>query len=425
MKKDIILIAAATMLLVSCRKEADYMPYIGESSHLAYSNYTEQFQYIWKNISTSYVFWDVDTVDWDAAYDRFLPRFEALDRKYQDSGYVRTAELRTLYVALMGNLLDHHMRITIRNMHPAPTDTKDTLYFDNGRMEIPTRDYYIESHADEQAAILAFLPTLASHYSISGYATATVPIPEFGGTTVTYHSCIINLPDGRKIPYLWQSMAAITPVMRDMAGTPAYALLDGFFSAIRDLPRSQLAGIILDNRTNRGGYQDDLDYLIGSFINEKTEIERMRYKEGPGRLEYSVWCPYYIYPQSTYRRDLTAEDIPYVVICDINSISMGEVEPMMIKATLPTAHIVGERTYGATGALQTNSEDLNYSAPFGNAESGYHYIYSASFEPLIGGKIMEGIGLTPDEEVLRKDDPSHSFKPQLDAAVSYIQNYPY
>ena len=80
MKKYIFSIITIVLLLASCRKDADYVPYIGESGKLAYSNYTEQFQYIWKCISTGYVFWDVDTVDWDAAYERFKPKFEALDQ---------------------------------------------------------------------------------------------------------------------------------------------------------------------------------------------------------------------------------------------------------------------------------------------------------------------------------------------------------
>ena len=37
MKRYIILTVAATMLFAACRKEADYIPYTGENSKLAYS----------------------------------------------------------------------------------------------------------------------------------------------------------------------------------------------------------------------------------------------------------------------------------------------------------------------------------------------------------------------------------------------------
>jgi C-terminal processing protease CtpA/Prc len=139
-------------------------------------------------------------------------------------------------------------------------------------------------------------------------------------------------------------------------------------------------------------------------------------------LEYSAWTPNYLEPQSRYHRDLTAENIPYVVICDLYSISMGEAEAEVIKALLPTSYIVGERTFGATGALQSESYiDLSYGGPFGDYDNGPHYIYTATFECATNGKVLEGIGITPDLEVLRKNY-NGDFKPQLDAAINYIQS---
>ena len=59
MKKIITIAAIIVLVGSSCRKEADYMPYIGENGQLAYNTYTEQFDYLWKVLSTGYVFWDV------------------------------------------------------------------------------------------------------------------------------------------------------------------------------------------------------------------------------------------------------------------------------------------------------------------------------------------------------------------------------
>ena len=199
-------------------------------------------------------------------------------------------------------------------------------------------------------------------------------------------------------------------------------LIDHWLTAIAETPREQLAGILLDNRANSGGSQDDLDYLVGSYIDEKTEIFKTRYKEGPGRLEYSVWIPYYLFPQSQYHRDITAENIPYVILCDINSVSMGETEPMFMKAVLPTSYIIGERTFGATGPLQPVAYiNLTYGGPFGNINTMHHDVYTSTFEALIGGQVPEGIGCLPDQEVLRKNY-NGDFKPQLDAAIEYIRN---
>lgn len=397
------------------------MPYIGENGLLAYSTYTEQFDYLWRVLSTGYVFWDVDTTDWDAAYSRYYPKFQELDKKYEQVGYVPTHELQDLYTQLIGGLVDHHLTFRVRNLHPAPDDPSYVLSVTPYALEIPTRDYYVESAAEESAGLHVFLQNIESQYTVEVHEECTGYAPELG-MEIKYHYILFRLPDGRKIPYLWQSSAGITPVM--LHNGVAAQLLDHYFKAIMETPRNQLAGIILDNRCNRGGYQDDLDYLIGNYLNERTEIMKTRYKEGPGRLEHSVWTPYYIEPNKKYHRDITAENIPYVVLCDINSVSMGEIEPMTIKAVLPTAHTIGERTHGGTGPLQpANCIDLNYGGPFGSGDMSVgHYVYTSSFEAQISGKVWEGIGYTPDEIVLRKDY-NGDLKPQLDAAFQYIIGY--
>jgi len=421
MKRNIILLALIALAFSGCRKEADYHPYIGETDYLAYDSYSTQFEYLWKCLSTGYVFWDVDDTDWDAVYDDYMPKFHALDAKHQAGQVVSTSELRELYTGAMGGMKDHHMFIQVKNLFPPADDNYPYVLISPGTDEVKSRDYYIEPRIIEQMDIVDFIDGMDAQYDLEAFEAATCDVEELGAS-VTYRYCLIRLADGRKIPYLWQSMAAITPVMRT-PGTQGYELLDHWLRAITETPREQLAGFILDNRANSGGYQDDLDYLIGTFINEKTEILKTRYKEGPGRLEHSAWSPYYIEPQTQYHRDITAENIPYVIITDINSVSMGEIEPLTIKATLPTSYIVGERTFGGTGPLQpTASIDLNYGGPFGNNETMSHYIYTSSFEALIGGKVLEGIGCTPDQTVLRKDH-NGDFKPQLDAAINYIMTH--
>lgn len=421
MKKIITIAAILVLVGSSCRREADYMPYIGENGKLAYSTYTEQFDYLWRVLSTGYVFWDVDTTDWDAMYERYLPAFQELDEKYERQGFVPTEELQTLYTGLVSGLVDHHLTFRVRNLHPAPDDQNAAVSVTPYALEIPTRDYYYESAGEENQGIQIFLQNIENQYTVEAHESCIAYEPNLG-MSVVYHYILFRLSDGRKVPYLWQSSAGIMPIM--LQNGEGAQLLDHYFRAITETPREQLAGIILDNRCNRGGYQDDLDFLIGNYLNEKTEIMKTRYKEGPGRLEHSPWTPYYIFPNTRYHRDITAENIPYVILCDINSVSMGEIEPMTIKAVLPTAHTIGERTHGGTGPLQpANCIDLNYGGPFGisNLSVG-HYVYTSTFEAQISGKVWEGIGHTPDEIVLRKDY-NGDFKPQLDAAFQYIIGY--
>ena len=417
MKKTILLTAVLALLFGSCRKESDYVPYIGESHKLAYNTYEAQFTFLWKSISTGYAFWDVDTTDWDAVYSRYLPKFQALDQRYAKGDSIRNDDLYNLYHGIFGKMKDHHMSVYIQNIHPHPADSGNVVTIRPGREEVGQRDYFIEYNSSERPALLAFLNDIESN----GYTV----LAHESGSFVFREEAISSM---RRVPYLWQSMAAFTPIIRSLGnGTSASygaLILDHWLRAITDTPRDQLAGIILDNRCNNGGFQDDLDYLIGSFIKQPVEVMQTRYKEGPGRLEYSQWVPYYVRPNKKYFRDITAERIPYVILCDINSISMGEIEPMCAKAALPTAYTIGERTYGANCPLQPYTDiNLNYGGPFGDGANLLgHYIYTSTFEALIGGRVTEGIGHTPDKIVLRKDH-NGSFAPQLDAALNYIANY--
>ena len=365
MKKTAYLLVLGSYLMLlfsSCRKEADYIPFVGENSKLAYDTYTEQFQYLWKCMSTGYVFWDVDTVDWDAAYDRYLPRFEALDRKYEDSGYVRTAELESSTSAWWVTCATTTCPSVSRTSTPPPATTLLTSPSSPGLLEVQSRDYYIESRGSAQAGMKAFLAGIEGQYSVAEHLSADAFVAELG-RTIHYEYCLFTLADGRNVPYLWTTNAAITPVMRDMAGSTAQVLIDRWLTVACSTPRTQLAGLILDTRSNGGGYQDDLDYLAGSFINERTEIFKTRYKEGPGRLEYSVWCPYYQDPNATYHRDITAENIPYVVLVDVNSVSMAEIEPMVLKTSSPPPTSSASAPTAAPARCRTTPKSSTTAAP--------------------------------------------------------------
>lgn len=425
MKRNIIILTLIALIFSGCRKDADYHPYIGETDKLAYDSYSTQFEYLWKSLSSGYVFWDVDETDWDAVYEEYMPKFHALDAQHEAGQEVTLDDLNELYTGAMGGLRDHHMAIVIKNLHPAVSDTLPYFYVSPGEIEVEKRDYF---------TIPTFLLQVYFKYQMDAEMTLLDNIEEQEsfdgmleeiGTGISYYYFLFRLPDGRKIPYFWQSAAVISYVMNGTSASAqaAKAVVDKWLTAIKETPREQLAGIILDNRANGGGCQDDLDYLVGSFINERTEVLKTRYKEGPGRLEYSPWVSYYIDPKPDYHRDITAENIPFVVLTNICSISMGEIEPAVMRHVMPTVHVIGERTYGATGPLQPVSFiDLNYGGPFGDQNNMNHYIYTSTFEAQVGGKVLEGIGVTPDEIVLFKDHNT-SFMPQFDAAIEYIKNY--
>ncbi|MBQ0094837.1 MAG: hypothetical protein KBT49_03545 [Bacteroidetes bacterium] len=424
MKKILALASILTVLASSCRKEAVPEVYYNEVMKLAYDTYAGQFDFIWKNISTGYVFWDIDTTNWDRVYDECMPQLMALDNQVNQGQSIQDSVLLGIYQTAMGQMTDHHMSVAIKNLHPAPGNVGH-IQVRPGIIAMNKRPEYIEPRLLALLRLLDFQENIEREFSadkdikIIEHQFITVETPE----NVNYGYNLFQLPDGRLVPYLWQSAATLSPVFEYMgedneAGRAA-AVLDHFFSLISTTPREKLAGIILDNRVNAGGWQDDLDYLIGSYINEEVTMFQTRYKEGPGRLEHSVWTDYKQKPLAKYHRDITKENIPFIILIDLASISMGEIEPICARALLPTAYIIGETSFGATGPLQSELVDLNYGGSFGNSDlSTGHYVYTSDFESRVGGTNYEGKGIVPDLEVIRKDHGG-SFKAAIDAALKY------
>lgn len=435
MKKAFTLAFILVITISSCRKESFPYIYYNETSKLAYGNYAEQFDLIWKNISTGYVFWDIDDTPWDQVYEDCMPQFEELDRLVAQGKTVQDSILLKIYKSAMGNMSDHHMKVIIKNLHPAEGN-EGFISVRPGHIAVESRPEYIESRADAKNHLKEFLQDVEGEYINAGGAKViehqqiTYDLNPNGpdmvaGLTFSYN--LFLLPDGRVVPYLWQSNSAITPAMLHLGengdeGIGA-TILDNYFSTIATTPKDKLAGFVLDNRANGGGYQDDLDYLIGSYINEEVVMFRTRYKEGPGRLEYSVWTDYKQAPFPKYHRDILADDIPFVILTDILSASMGEVEPICARIVLPTNYIIGETTFGATGPLQAELTNLNYGGSFGSSDLTMgHYVYTSDFETSFKGQILEGKGISPDLEVVRKSNGG-SFKPAIDVALQYIAEY--
>lgn len=113
MKRNILILALIALVFSGCRKEADYHPYIGETDQLAYDSYATQFEFLWKCMSTGYVFWDVDPTDWDAVYDEYMPKFESLDAQHEAGLEVTLEELNALYKGAVGGMKDHHMSFKV------------------------------------------------------------------------------------------------------------------------------------------------------------------------------------------------------------------------------------------------------------------------------------------------------------------------
>lgn len=179
--------------------------------------------------------------------------------------------------------------------------------------------------------------------------------------------------------------------------------------------RPSTQGIILDNRGNLGGDSRDMEMVVSPFLTQDMVLGYNRTKNGPGRLDYTPWAE-----NNIHKAQQTRTDIPYVVLADIWSASMGEITTAAIKA-LPQGHFIGERTFGALGGSATAYDPITYEAlTIGELGSigKHHHIQTSTYQyKLAEGGLLEGVGVTPDQEVLNTD-----YCIQLDAAINYLNS---
>ena len=97
-----VIIAIFLLLLFACKKDI-----VKDPNDTNYDTDVEQFEAVWNGLNTSYVFWPIDTTEWDAIYEKYRPMFEIMENE-QDSIWEKT------WRELTSTLIDHHLSITLR-----------------------------------------------------------------------------------------------------------------------------------------------------------------------------------------------------------------------------------------------------------------------------------------------------------------------
>ncbi len=73
-------------------------------------SYSDVFESFWKGMDENYMFWDIETVDWNNMYKTYKPRFESLD---QQKGDPTVGEKAVQYmVDMTKDLMDSHLALT-------------------------------------------------------------------------------------------------------------------------------------------------------------------------------------------------------------------------------------------------------------------------------------------------------------------------
>lgn len=398
----VVCVAMAALLVTGCRKESYDLVNPNESNYYYLpdvygpTTFALQFEALWQGINSSYVFWRVDTVNWDARYDLAKPLFEAMDK--QDT--VTDGEIFHALDVLCHGLIDHHMAVRIRNTKPGVAQ-KQYITYKPSTAEVESR-----THCHPRYMPADHLETLLRMEQVGRITNLDYTVNENGFEVLT---CII---DG-KYAYLNMNNYRLLSVktQSDEASVHQWRQYQDWLGFCQS---PECKGVILDNRGNYGGYVADLTFVVGPFLANDVVLGYTYTKQGLGRLDYGAPIPFTVHAQNPH-----LSQVPYVVLCDVRSISMGEITTFALK-NCRKAHVVGERTYGATGPLN-GCYDTEYDGTFGTSDGNYYVYTSSHMVDFVGDGVLEGKGVTPNQEVYLPDDYATTHNDtQLDAAISYL-----
>ncbi|MBQ3930290.1 MAG: hypothetical protein II708_05010 [Paludibacteraceae bacterium] len=430
MKNIYVALAFAILLtLTSCKDDFASIQNPAAPNHIAESDksFETQFLALWEGINQSYVFWDIDAINWDFRRYDLINLGATLDKdaKRGTLNWDNDNTKWNIAKPFLG-LLDHHLVVKIIN--PYETDAekreKNALYVSPGEIEAYYRDYY---HVPVKYADFdkAFKQTVGENrYSDYHFETHT-----FKDINRDFY-VISALIDG-SIPYLHISDYCISMALSELEPTsPVIEALEHFFFNIKKLHNEgRLTAIILDNRCNSGGSAIDLEHIIGNYITTPQTAAKTRTKNGLGKYDFGHWKDYNIPPYTAnkyYVGDIG--QVPYVVLMDVNSKSLAEVSASVVSRCF-NSMLIGERTFGAHGNLYTSYtyEQNGYNGSFNIPGSG-HGVYAANSECQLFFKragdwgVLEGYGIYPD--ILCEFDAKlfeMGTDNQLDRALKYIR----
>ena len=221
---------------------------------------------------------------------------------------------------------------------------------------------------------------------------------------------------------------------RELMGTPSpstQAIIDdikatwqAWFDAIQAHHKAgDLGGVIIDIRSNGGGYLDDYRYVLGALLpSGGYYVTDARFKRGTGRYDYSPVMPQYL---PTLDEEHVTVTEPIVALCNCASVSMAEQTSLGVKI-LPNGTLVGTRSWGGLSALSgSDSYSNDYAGYVGVMDKTPVFCYIPREVAITKeGQILEGYGVEPDIEValdiaawMNGNGPDT----QLDRALQFIR----
>ena len=418
MKKisPIILPLLLLTVMASCRKEPLEL---NNPAQIYCKTYVQQFEALWHGMDQSYLFWDIDTIDWDARYTECLPLFQALDSR---GDAVTQEEYQQACEQLFRGLTDHHLQMRVKS----PRNEGLRVTFSPSSEELHNRSGY-HSGWDERSLEFSALKNM------DGVLQYAIWDDDDRHTSIRSAFALIEGREGRKIAYfrfnsfdlysMWENRDkikknALEPIKKFYGSDFGNGIhFDGTYGWAGS---PDVEAVIIDLRGNGGGYVRDVTPFIGSLLQQDYHWGYSRVKEGIGRLDYSAWTEYWIKAHGNH----IADGKRIVVLADCNSASCSEISTQTLKGQ-PNGTFIGERTCGATCPLVDISQDMFYSGIFGdeNLSSLNYYVYT-SYMYCVGQdrQSFEGRGITPDIEVpFDRAALDRGHDTQLERAVAFLK----
>ncbi|HEY4788493.1 MAG TPA: S41 family peptidase [Bacteroidales bacterium] len=374
------LIIPIVLFFSSCQKSGLVIP---DSP----SNSTELFDVFWNKMNTNYVYWDIDTTNWDRMYNGYKPLFAKLDIKRTNDKYLAVQ----YFQEMTKGLKDCHYNIIF----------SDLL--------IP--NYVISpSFIQKQKR-----PDFHQHFYYYGIDTSYLDYGYQIGTTYSNSNNPITVLCGtieNRFLFFSCTEFALYKTYHSSTTNPVQKTIHFFFSKLLNLS-DNIQGIIIDLRGNQGGDLGDLNFFVGHFINFPLHFGYTQTKSGNGRLDFTPWINAYANPEPDGKKI----DLPIVVLADMYTASLAEAVLMAFKV-FPKCTFIGENTWGATGPL-VKTEVYNA----GQFQiDGFLNVTTASCKfKYMDGNIYEGKGFPPDI-ILHYDENSiiNGRDIQLEKAISLM-----
>ena len=465
MKKNKIMILGAlllTLVATSCHEDADPMvAYAFEDNQSwaeAKSSYAGKFRVFWKAMNQNYTLWDYEKecgLDWDEVYEKYLPKFEALDEPGTE---VSDSVLKALMTEMVAPLHDGHMSVTFTNHQ-----TKNNVRVSPGSKRFEERDDY--------KLAKNFSPDLRAYYMNNQLIDYQVY-----DCTVVGQLRRVAMEKGLGLDWARTRLKELKDLPRLTDGEVKEMMgLNGLVNELETLFKKDITKAMVNEYNTIVTQYDYLDvpflepvntafvddgiriqyalttdniaylnfsmfglslYLIDAYFKEEFPNATAREKEPAGDLQYG-WARYkrgvgrYDYTPLMPKMSFTMEDSheviddkPIVVMANGFSVSMAEMTSLSAKVT-QNATLIGKRTFGGLCALNDNSNFSDYYAGhIGVSGVTPVYVYLPTeciFD--IDKKPLDGIGVTPDIEV---DFNEEQFKAtgndsQFDRALEFIR----